>query len=72
VHEAYTIDEIVHGHVRIVDLLAMAREEGVRRLALTHIRRDIRRSRLSEIRRMAEAGGVDVLIPEPGNVVEIE
>ncbi len=52
VHEAYSVDEEVRGHAKIVDLLKMAREQNVGKLALTHIQRNIRKSRMSEIDRV--------------------
>lgn len=71
VHEAYSLDEEVRGHAKIPDLLSMALETGVQRIALTHLQRQIRRTRMSEIQELISRSKVQVLIPEVGEIYEI-
>jgi ribonuclease Z len=71
VHEAYGLDAASHGHAEIGSLLSMAGDQNVRRLALTHIQREIRRSRMREIRDRIAGARVEVIIPEPGDVLEV-
>lgn len=71
VHEAYAWDGEVRGHVLIPRLLEMARDEKVQRLALTHLQRDVRRSKRKEIGQLAKEYGVAAFIPEPGDICEI-
>jgi ribonuclease BN (tRNA processing enzyme) len=71
VHDAYSFQSSVSGHADIAELIRMAEEEKVQRLALTHIQRETRRNRLNEIRQFANSFALDVIIPEPGDVLEI-
>lgn len=72
VHEAYSIDEEVHGHAKIVELLEMARQEGIRRLALTHLQRRIRKERKQEILDLIARSGIRAFIPEVGDIYEVK
>jgi ribonuclease BN (tRNA processing enzyme) len=71
VHEAYSFEREVHGHVMIPRLLEMAREERVQRLALTHIQRDVRKTKRTEIEQLAKEYGVEIFIPEPGEICQV-
>jgi len=71
VHEAYAFGFEPQGHATIDKLLVMAREQHVKRLALTHIRRDVRKNRMQEIRARIRDSQLDVIIPEPGDVLEL-
>ena len=71
VHEAYALDQDVPGHARIGEVLQMAREQGVRKLALTHLQRDVRRKKRFEIEALIRDSGLEVLIPEPGDIHEM-
>jgi ribonuclease Z len=71
VHEAYSLDEDVPGHAKIPDLLSMAYEMGVERIALTHLQRQVRRMRMKEIQELISRSNVQVLIPEVGEIYEI-
>lgn len=72
VHEAYSINEEVHGHARIADLLEMAQQEGIRKLALTHLQRHIRKERKQEILDLIARSGIHAFVPEVGEVYEVE
>ncbi|HJZ13000.1 MAG TPA: ribonuclease Z [Acidobacteriota bacterium] len=71
VHEAYWLDEKKSSHANIADVLQMAKEQNVRKVALTHIQRGIRKSKRKEIDQFIQTSGIDVIIPEPGDIYEI-
>lgn len=71
VHEAYYFDTPSKSHAQITEVIPMAREEGVKRLCLTHLQRDIRRNKSAEIRKLIAESGLEVLIPEVGDILEI-
>jgi ribonuclease BN (tRNA processing enzyme) len=63
------LDSESAGHAEIGRLLMMAREQNVKKLALTHIQREIRRNRMAEIKVRIAESKLDVIIPEPGDVL---
>ena len=72
VHEAYSFGEKeVPGHARIADVVEMAMQQKVKRLALTHIQREVRKTKLSEIKDFIKNDNMDVIIPEPGDVLDV-
>ncbi|MCI0616341.1 MBL fold metallo-hydrolase [bacterium] len=71
VHEAYYLDTQSKSHAQISEVIPMAREEGVKRLCLTHLQRDIRRNKSTEIQKLIVDSGLEVLIPEVGEILEI-
>ena len=71
VHDAYSFQSDVPGHGDIAELIPMAEQEGVKRLALTHIQRSTRKNRFNDIREFAKSFRVEVIIPEPGDVLDI-
>lgn len=71
VHEAYGWENAEHGHARIVDVLQMAKEQGVSRVALTHLQRGVRRSRRKEIEDLIRSTGVNAFLPEPGEICDV-
>ena len=64
VHEAYWF-ESTHVHADIDGLISVADREEVRRLALVHVQRRIRREPAPVLTAMARAKNVDVTLPEP-------
>jgi ribonuclease BN (tRNA processing enzyme) len=71
VHEAYAFGFEPTGHAEIAKLLEMAKDQKVERLALTHIEREVRKTRMREILDLIEESHLDVIIPEPGDVLEV-
>jgi ribonuclease BN (tRNA processing enzyme) len=71
VHEAYSIDGGISGHAKMADVLEMAKEQAVEKLALTHISRADRKKRRSEIDSLIRNSGINVIIPEPGEIHEL-
>lgn len=71
VHDSYAFGFEVQGHAQISELVKMAEEERVERLALTHIERHVRRTKLAELKDFVRNSSVDVIIPEPGDVLEV-
>lgn len=65
IHEAYDIEEEVYTHACLKNVIPMCEEVKVKTLALTHVRRDVRRDRaliFSSIEKYARR--VRVLLPE--------
>jgi ribonuclease BN (tRNA processing enzyme) len=71
VHEAYSMQEPIHGHAAIQDLLKMAAEEKIQKLALTHLNRHLRKTKRAEIEEAVRASGLNVIIPETGEIYEV-
>lgn len=71
VHEAYYLDTESRTHARIIDVLKMAEQQEVRTLALTHLQREIRRNKKQEIEFAIKSSSVNVIIPEPGDMMEV-
>ncbi len=73
VHEAFAfVDEMIPGHGTVKGSVEFARRVGARRLALVHIQRDVRRQKQREIEDyIAAVEDVEVLLPEPGDVLAI-
>jgi ribonuclease Z len=63
VHEAYFFDQSPV-HADIGRLLEMAKEQHVRRTALVHVQRDLRRD-VARIEQAIAAAGIDARMPEP-------
>jgi ribonuclease BN (tRNA processing enzyme) len=70
-HEAYCLGPPFHGHASIGEVIAMAERAEVKTLALTHLRRDIRKNRRAEIDALIAQSTIKVMIPEPGDVFEL-
>ena len=72
VHEAYSFgDQGAPGHARIAEVVEMAVRQKVKRVALTHIQRKVRSTKLGEIKEFIKNFKIDVIIPEPGDVLDI-
>jgi ribonuclease BN (tRNA processing enzyme) len=71
VHDAYAFGFESSGHAEIEKLLMMAKEQNVKRLALTHIERNVRKTKMQEIQDLIKESHLDVIIPLPGDVLEI-
>jgi ribonuclease BN (tRNA processing enzyme) len=65
-HEAYSLAPHPN-HGVIEDVIRMAEQEGVRKLALTHIERGIRRGQGSVIEQIRKRAAIPVLMPEAGD-----
>lgn len=74
VHEAFVIDgaNSVPGHGTVHGCLRWAGAAGVKRLALVHIQRDVRRTQWQAIRRIVEScGDLEVMVPESGEILDL-
>lgn len=65
IQETYLYDEKKIGHACITDAIAMAEQNNVKRLALTHMQRDFRKNELPKLRGKIQSDKVKILIPEP-------
>jgi ribonuclease BN (tRNA processing enzyme) len=70
-HESYWFDNESKTHASVVEVLAMAKEEGVERLCLTHLQRGVRKNKAREIQDLIGKSGLDVMIPNVGDVLEV-
>lgn len=72
IHESFTWDAPVEGHGQMKELLIMAKRAGIKRIAFTHIRRDVRKQ-LAMIKNTIKKNppSVDILFPEGGDVIEL-
>ncbi len=70
IHEAYTFDEKLPIHASITDLIEMAKRNDVKCLALTHIRRDIRKNQMGLIKERISGEKVKVIVPEVLDIIE--
>jgi ribonuclease Z len=72
IHEAFRLDTDTPGHGNIINCIDFARRAKARWLALVHIERNERRRRRQDILRVgAEVRDFEVLMPEPGDEIEI-
>jgi ribonuclease Z len=72
IHEAYRLDTDTPGHGNVINCIDFARRAKARSLALVHIERNERRQRREDILRVSgEVKDFKVLMPEPGDQVEI-
>jgi ribonuclease BN (tRNA processing enzyme) len=72
VHEAFHLSKDIPGHGTIAGCIDMARACKVKRLALVHIQRDVRRDRFDEIKELVNSvEDFKILIPEPGDRLSI-
>lgn len=72
IHEAYGFEDTTPGHGSIASCLDFASRAGVRKLALLHIRRDIRRQAKPHIDSLKNKyPGLNVLLPGEGTVVRV-
>ena len=71
VHESYYVHPGEKaGHGSVAECIQFARRAGVKKLALVHLSRDVRRNQKLDIEAlMAEATDVKVFLPEPGDGV---
>jgi ribonuclease Z len=72
IHEAYTLEERMTIHGNIHDVVAMAGECQVGRLALVHLKRTLR-SDLTKVLdyAQAQAGRMEVAVPEPLTMISL-
>jgi ribonuclease BN (tRNA processing enzyme) len=72
VQEAYAMESATEGHGTVQSGIEFGRRAGVKRLALAHVRADVRRSRKDDIlKACADASDVRAFLPEPGDVLEM-
>ncbi len=72
IHESFSLDPDVPGHGTVPGSIAMAREVGAKRLAIVHVRREVRHPLREVILDLCrQAGDVRAFLPEPGEVVEV-
>lgn len=70
VQEAYGLAAGIPGHGSVAAALELAEAAEAGALAVVHVRRELRRERGEEIRRMLADSGTRAFMPEPGTVWE--
>jgi len=70
-HEAYSFDEAVKGHACIKEVIQMAKDEKVQKLALTHLNRDLRKLHRAQIEQYIQQSAVVAFIPDAGTIVDL-
>lgn len=70
VHETFTITEKVENHGNIKDVADMAREVGVKNLAVVHLRNDVRKD-LKSVKEFLNEKDEETLLPVEGDVLEV-
>ncbi|MDO8642662.1 MAG: ribonuclease Z [Candidatus Woesearchaeota archaeon] len=72
IHESFTWDADVEGHGKMKELLVMAKRAKIKKIAFTHIRRDVRKQ-LAMIKNSIKENqpSVPVLFPEVGDMIEV-
>lgn len=72
IHEAFDLDTEIFGHGTVLGVLGMAKECGASNLALVHFKRSVRAEAVKRLENLRKkAGGVNVFIPEPGEIFEL-
>lgn len=69
-HEAYSFEQR-NSHSHIEDVVAMAVESQVKRLALTHIERNIRQNERARLEALRHDTGIAVLLPKGGERIGV-
>jgi ribonuclease BN (tRNA processing enzyme) len=72
IHEAFHQDQAIHGHATVQEALDMAKGCEASHLALVHIQRRERKRVLTKIQALRDlAGPVNLMVPEPGQSIEM-
>lgn len=72
VHESFSLEHDTHGHGTVPGSIDFARHAACNLLALVHLRRDIRHQHAADVLDiMQSTNDVQVLLPEPGALLEI-
>jgi ribonuclease BN (tRNA processing enzyme) len=72
VHEGFKVDEIVHGHGTVQEVMNLAVQARAGRLAVVHMQRDERKEKAGRVRSMLDGmDGVQGFLPQPGERVRI-
>ena len=72
IHESFSLDMDTPGHGTVPGSIEFAVQAGAKRLALVHIRRDVRHGRREDIlAAMRASGPVEVSLPEPGDEITL-
>jgi len=69
-HEAYSFEQR-NSHAHAEEVVAMAVEAGVKRLALTHIERNVRRTERARLEALRHDTGIAVLLPKGGERIGV-
>jgi ribonuclease BN (tRNA processing enzyme) len=65
IHETYVMESGCPGHSGVQEVIDMARKASVRSLALTHLKRDLRRQKSRVLEYIRPFEDIRILLPEP-------
>ena len=71
VHETFRFDQSSNGHGKVTEVVEMAKRAGVKKLALTHFRRDTRRKDMKKIKAYLKREFPNSIIPEKGDSIRV-
>ncbi|MFP4034042.1 MAG: MBL fold metallo-hydrolase [Desulfovermiculus sp.] len=72
VHEGFKVDEGVHGHGTVQEVMNLAVQARAARLAVVHMQRDERKKNADRVRSMLDGmDGVQGFLPQPGERIRI-
>lgn len=72
IHEAYEFEDSIPGHGSISTCLDFARNSGVKRLALVHMQRDLRKQAVDAlIKFQREYADIEIMLPEKGSTISL-
>lgn len=72
IHESFSLEQDTPGHGTIPGSIAFARAAGAPRLALIHLRRDIRHGQREKVLQlMRDTVDIRVCLPEPGDIFKV-
>lgn len=72
VHDAFKLEESIHGHANARDLISFADENSaIKKLVLVHLQRNERKKRLEEYKKLGDGKSYQVLVPEVYQVIDL-
>jgi len=72
IHESFSLEQDTQGHGTVPGSIAFAREADVARLALIHLRRDVRHGQREKVLQlMRDTHDIRVCLPEPGDRYDV-
>ncbi len=71
IHESFSMEQDTPGHGTVPGSIEFATKAKAETLALVHLRRDVRRERIDDVRRLMSQADIRVTLPAPGNTVEL-
>lgn len=71
IHESFSMEQDTPGHGTVPGSIDFARQAGAKALALVHLRRDVRREKIEQVRSAMNRAHLPVFLPEPGETMTL-